>query len=431
MAVPYSFIVYTGDGVTTQFAVPFGYIRREHLEVFLDGTETTAFTWLNDSTVELDAAPANGVEVKLARVTPVAASLVQFTDGSIPVARDFDTLSTQNLYNNQELRDISDATDALSTEALSTANAALSASATAVSTADGAVVTADQAALDAAAAVTTADTAAGDAAAAVATATAADSKADQAIAAVSAVVQYELAENVAAIPAAPEDGDGVEVVNATGIESFTPLSGLPSGFVGDAGLSVRLIYVGAESTWKWVQYFPNDPDNRYGEPIAELAADVATAQGDITTLQGDVAGLDASKLDASTAASTYAPLASPAFTGSVVIEDLTVSGAASFTSSGALKLPVGETSERPTPLTGHLRFNSSLGKPEIYNGTVWGSVGGGATGGGADEVFVENDQVVTQNYTLTSGKNAMSAGPVTVAAGITVTIPSGSVWVVV
>lgn len=66
---------------------------------------------------------------------------------------------------------------------------------------------------------------------------------------------------------------------------------------------------------------------------------------------------------------------------------------------------------------------------------VWGLVpvagGGGATGGGTDEVFYENDQTVTTNYTITTNKNAVTAGPVTVDSGVTVTVPSGSVWVVV
>ena len=46
-------------------------------------------------------------------------------------------------------------------------------------------------------------------------------------------------------------------------------------------------------------------------------------------------------------------------------------------------------------------------------------------------MFFENDQIVTTNYTLTSGKNAVSAGTITIASGITVTIPSGVAWVVV
>ena len=57
--------------------------------------------------------------------------------------------------------------------------------------------------------------------------------------------------------------------------------------------------------------------------------------------------------------------------------------------------------------------------------------GGGATGGGADQVFFQNSQHVTASYEIPSGKNAMTAGPITVDSGVTVTIPSGSVWTIV
>jgi hypothetical protein len=69
---------------------------------------------------------------------------------------------------------------------------------------------------------------------------------------------------------------------------------------------------------------------------------------------------------------------------------------------------------------------------KIWTGSAWQQItGGGATGGGSDAVFFENDQTVTTNYTLTTNKNAVTAGPVTVNSGVTVTIPSGSSWVVV
>lgn len=55
----------------------------------------------------------------------------------------------------------------------------------------------------------------------------------------------------------------------------------------------------------------------------------------------------------------------------------------------------------------------------------------GATGGGTDRVFYENDQTVNTNYTINTNKNAMSAGPITVANGITVTVPNGSTWTIV
>tara|TARA_R110000772_G_scaffold120365_3_gene226596 strand:- start:1185 stop:1520 length:336 start_codon:yes stop_codon:yes gene_type:complete len=57
--------------------------------------------------------------------------------------------------------------------------------------------------------------------------------------------------------------------------------------------------------------------------------------------------------------------------------------------------------------------------------------GGGATGGGTDEVFYENGQTVNSDYTIVSTKNALSAGPITVAGGATVTIESGARWVVI
>jgi hypothetical protein len=60
-----------------------------------------------------------------------------------------------------------------------------------------------------------------------------------------------------------------------------------------------------------------------------------------------------------------------------------------------------------------------------------GSGGGGATGAGTDEIFWENDQNVTASYTITTNKNAMTAGPITVNAGVVVTVPSGSTWTVV
>lgn len=66
-----------------------------------------------------------------------------------------------------------------------------------------------------------------------------------------------------------------------------------------------------------------------------------------------------------------------------------------------------------------------------YKVNVVSSGGGGATGGGTDEVFYENDATVNVDYTISSGKNAMSAGPITIADDITVTIPDGSTWTVV
>jgi len=104
-------------------------------------------------------------------------------------------------------------------------------------------------------------------------------------------------------------------------------------------------------------------------------------------------------------------------------------GLVSLSATNAIKLNVGTTAQRPTAAAGQIRYNSTLGQFEGY-GSAWGSLGGGATGGGSDTVFVENSDDVTTDYSITSGKNAMSVGPITIEAGIDVTIPSGSRWVI-
>ena len=63
---------------------------------------------------------------------------------------------------------------------------------------------------------------------------------------------------------------------------------------------------------------------------------------------------------------------------------------------------------------------------------AWAEVPAGApTGGGTEKVFYENENSVDTDYTLTTNYNAVSAGPVTVASGVTVTIPAGQAWVIV
>jgi hypothetical protein len=117
--------------------------------------------------------------------------------------------------------------------------------------------------------------------------------------------------------------------------------------------------------------------------------------------------------------------------GTLTLTSFSYTGSPTSTSTGAFQVPFGTTGQRPTAATGQVRFNSTLTQFEGYNGTAWGKIGGGATGGGSDDVFIENGQTVTTNYTLTAGKNAVSAGPITVNSGITVTVPSGASWSIV
>jgi len=119
--------------------------------------------------------------------------------------------------------------------------------------------------------------------------------------------------------------------------------------------------------------------------------------------------------------------ASPTFTGTA-----TFGGNVLLSGTGVLDLPVGTTGQRPgTPNNGMIRYNSSLSRYEGYSGSAWGQLGGGATGGGTDQVFYTNDQSVDSDFTLTGTLNAMSAGPISIASGVTVTVSSGATWTVV
>jgi len=116
----------------------------------------------------------------------------------------------------------------------------------------------------------------------------------------------------------------------------------------------------------------------------------------------------------------FAQFSTPTFTGNVTM-----------TATGFALIPAGTTAERPvSPVNGQIRYNTTTAQFEGYQGGAWGQLGGGATGGGGDEVFVENGVTVTTSYTLSTSKNASSVGPITINSGVTVTVPSGQRWVV-
>jgi len=106
-------------------------------------------------------------------------------------------------------------------------------------------------------------------------------------------------------------------------------------------------------------------------------------------------------------------------------------GSLSISGTGYVDIPAGTTAQRPgSPNTGMLRFNTNYARYEGYDGSSWGQLGG-AGGSGGNAVFYENDTNVTTSHTITTNKNAMSAGPITINNSVTVTVPNGSVWTVV
>lgn len=157
---------------------------------------------------------------------------------------------------------------------------------------------------------------------------------------------------------------------------------------------------------------------------------------------------------------------------------LTATTDSSFTSTGALRISKGTTLEQPgSPVTGMMRYNSTTNQFEGYSGSspAWKSIGGSAlsndtstatnlyplfaaaTTGTAENIYTSNanylykpstgelsaqvtrasngimvnSATVGVSYTIATGDNGVSAGPVTINSGITVTVSSGSVWTVV
>ena len=129
-----------------------------------------------------------------------------------------------------------------------------------------------------------------------------------------------------------------------------------------------------------------------------------------------------------TAASTLATLTTASahglLSGSVVI----VSGATNVLYNGEFIITV----VSPTVFTYNMTSEPAANATVVgsYVSLLWGSVGGGATGGGGNDVFYENSQIITNNYTITTAKSAMSTGPITINSSIIVTVPSGSRWVI-
>lgn len=123
-----------------------------------------------------------------------------------------------------------------------------------------------------------------------------------------------------------------------------------------------------------------------------------------------------------------ATLASPSFTGTA-----SFAGNINMTGTGAIDVAAGTEAQRPgTPSNGMLRYSTTDNRFEGYVNGAWDEIGGaGAGGGGSDKVFWENGQTVTTDYTITDGQNAGSFGPITINAGVTVTIGDGETWTVV
>ena len=93
------------------------------------------------------------------------------------------------------------------------------------------------------------------------------------------------------------------------------------------------------------------------------------------------------------------------------------------------------TGTLPPKTVSSLTFNSSNGTLTATSfsgdGSALTGITAGATGGGSDQIFYENGQTITSDYTITNGKNAGSFGPITINSGVTVTVGAGETYTIV
>lgn len=116
--------------------------------------------------------------------------------------------------------------------------------------------------------------------------------------------------------------------------------------------------------------------------------------------------------------------------GTRVIDFLTGSGGIGTYVVSVSQTVAAGTAIADAPVTGMIRYNNTTNAFEGYGASGWSGIGGGATGAGGDEVFILNSKVITTSYAIPSSKNASSTGPLTINSGVTITVPSGSRWVI-
>ena len=299
----YSESNYQGSAISSnnQAAFTFGYLNVSEIRVDITvGSTTTTYTSTSSPAgftvvspnqyVTLSSHPADSDTIRVYRVPSLASPQSTFVSGSPISANSLNNNYKQVLQASQESRlEASTATTTANTakttadSATTTANTASSTANTATTTANSAVTTANSAVTTANTATTTANSAVTTANTAVTTANAASATATAAQNAVSSAAFYTPVANVAGIPGSPANEDRVEVADSTGIQSFTPLTGYPTGFVGAAGLTARIQYTTSGNTWNWVDYFANDSESRYltvSQPVVK--GDATTGSGELT-----------------------------------------------------------------------------------------------------------------------------------------------------
>jgi len=457
--------LYTGNGATVLFPFSFDYLDQAHVKVTLNGTASTAFVFANDTTLQFLTAPGAGVAIVIYRETDNDQTEATFFSGSAIKAADLNNNFTQTLYVVQEvfartlstfggtlagilnmggfritnLGTPSSSTDA-STKAYVDSNVgAVSASAvSAAASAASAGTSATNAATSASGASTSATNAASSASAASASQSAAASSASSASSSASTATTQASNASASASSAstsATNAGNSATSAASSAASALAAFDSFDDRYLGakasdptvdndgdpltsgdlywNTTLSVMKVYTG--SVWV-IAYVPGDATNISFTPYGTVAS---------SNVQGAVQELVDEKLN----------LTGGTLTGDVTLSNQTDIRFGEATANGsnyvAFQAPASIASDVVWTLPATDAVVSGHALKSNAAGTLsWGTAGG-AAGGGTDDVFYENSQVVTTSYTLTTSKNALSAGPISINSGVTVTIPSGQSWSIV
>ena len=398
---------HTGNGSTNNFAISFSFLANNEVDVTVAGVLKTLDTHytISGSTVTFTSGntPANGAAIKFQRDTNISAKKVDFQDGSVLTETDLDTNSDQVLFAQQEITDklsgieegaTADQTNAeikTAYEANSDTNAFTDAEKTKLQNLDLAKLQGIET----------------------------GATADQTGAEIKSL--YEGESNTNAFTDA-EKTKLAGISAGQGATDFTSLTDTPANFTNAAGKTVKV-----NSSANALEFVDQISDV-VGDTTPQLGGDLdvqareintSTSNGNIklnpngsgaVEVKGDGSSNDG-KLQLNCSQNSHGvKLQSPAHSAgqsyTMILPDNQIAAdkflkVKSITGSGA----------------------TAVGQLEYADG------GGGATGGGTDKVFFESDQTITTNYTLTANKNAHTVSP-TINSGVTVTVPSGAILVI-
>ena len=236
-------------------------------------------------------------------------------------------------------------------------------------------------------------------------------------------VSYNSSTGVLTVPRGDVGATGPQGIQ--GIQGIAGASGTGSGDMLAANNLSDLTSISTARTNLGLGTAATTASTDYATAAQGAKADTATQPADLGTAAATDSTDYATAAQGTLADSAVQPNDSPTF-GTV--------NATSFSGDGSALtgLPAGYTN---ADVDTHLNYSTAItGQVLSFSGSDydWIDAGGaGAGGGGSDEIFWENGQNVTSNYTVTNGKNAMSAGPITIDSGVTVTVGAGETWTVV